>query len=46
MLGFVRLFLRLFGLDSGSFIIEGVRSSSARLFLRMFKIGSCSVHLN
>ena len=45
-LDFIRLFLSLFEFGSGSFIIEDVRSRSARLFLRMFKIGSYSVHLN
>ena len=40
MLGFVHLFLKLFGLGSGSFIIDGVCSSSARLFLKVFMFGS------
>ena len=40
MLGFVRLFLKLFGLGLSSFIIEGVCSSSAHLFLKVFMFGS------
>ena len=40
MFNFVCLFLRLFGLGSGSFIIEGVCSNLSRLFLKVFMFGS------